>query len=279
TQALRYSEEMLRWYTALWDLGIGVDIVPTSADLTGYELVIAPTLHTVSAAEAERLAEAARAGAQVVLTFFSGIVDENDHVHLGGYPGAFRDLLGVRTEEFYALQEGEVLHLDDGTAADLWSEKTHLEGAEAVRSWADGAPRGRPAVTRNEVGVEGGAAWYVAARPSADGLETLVAEIAEAAGVEPAVPGQHRDVEAVRRFAEDGTSYLFVLNHSEFDQVVQVSGIDLLRGTDADGAHPVPAGAGAVRRERWGRGAGRSTTAPGCTWHTGVRRLTREVRR
>src|SRR5699024_825572 len=94
TQALRYSEEMLRWYTALWDLGIGVDIVPTSIDLTGYELVIAPTLYTVSAPEAERLAEAARAGAQVVISFFSGIVDENDHVHLGGHPGAFRDLLG-----------------------------------------------------------------------------------------------------------------------------------------------------------------------------------------
>src|SRR5699024_7024055 len=165
----------------------------------------------------------------------------------------------------------------------LWSEKTHLEGAEAVRTWADGALRGRPAVTRNEVGVEGGAAWYVAARPSADGLETLVAEIAEAAGVEPAgpglhrdveagrrcagdgaadprrrdashgqpgVPGLHRDVEAVRRCAEDGTTYLFVLNHAEFDQVVQVSGIDLLRGTDADGAHTVPAGAVAVIRER-----------------------------
>ena len=121
TQALRYSEEMLRWYTALWDLGIGVDIVPTSTDLTGYELVIAPTLYTVSEPEAERLAEAARAGAQVVITFFSGIVDENEHIYLGGYHGAFRDLLGVRTEEFYALQEGESLHLDDGTAADMWS--------------------------------------------------------------------------------------------------------------------------------------------------------------
>src|SRR5699024_5655577 len=135
-------------------------------------------------------------------------------------------------------------------AADLWSEKTHLEGAEAVRSWADGALRGRPAVTRHEVGVEGGAAWYVAARPAAAGLETLVAEIAEAAGVAPAVPGLARGGEAVRRFAEDGTTYLFVLNHSECDQVVQVSGIDLLRGTDADGAHTVPAGAVAVIRER-----------------------------
>ena len=145
TQALRYNEEMLRWYTALWDLGIGVDLVPTGTDLTGYELVIAPTLYSVSGQEAERVAEAARAGAQVVITFFSGIVDENEHIYLGGYPGAFRELLGVRTEEFYALQEGEVLHLDDGTAADLWSEKTHLEGAETVRTWADGALHGRPA--------------------------------------------------------------------------------------------------------------------------------------
>ena len=223
-----------------------MDIVPTSTDLTGYELVIAPTLYTVSAPEAERLAEAARAGAQVVITFFSGIVDENDHIHLGGYPGAFRDLLGVRTEEFYALQEHEILHLDDGTAADMWSEKTHLEGAEAVRTWADGPLHGWPAVTRHVVGEEGGAAWYVAARPAADGLETLVEEIASAAGVEPAVPGLHRDVEAVRRFAEDGTTYLFVLNHSDRDQVVQVSGRELLRGTEADGAHTVPAGAVAV---------------------------------
>ncbi|MGP9601795.1 beta-galactosidase [Brachybacterium sp. AOP42-E1-35] len=249
TQALRYSEEMLRWYTALWDLGIGVDIVPTSTDLTGYELVIAPTLYTVSAQEAEHLAAAARAGAQVVITFFSGIVDENEHIYLGGYPGAFRDLLGVRTEEFYALQEGEILHLDDGTAADLWSEKTHLEGAEAMLSWADGPLHGWPAITRNVVGEEGGAAWYVAARPSVEGLEALVEEIAAAAGVEPAVPGLHRDVEAVRRFAEDGTTYLFVLNHSDRDQVVQVSGQELLRDTEAVGAHTVPAGAVAVIRE------------------------------
>ncbi|MGP5638897.1 beta-galactosidase [Brachybacterium tyrofermentans] len=249
TQALRYNEELLRWYTALWDLGVGVDMVPTGVDLIGYELVIAPTLYSVREDDAERLADAARAGTQVVITFFSGIVDEHDHVHLGGYPGAFRDLLGVRTEEFYPLQDGETLHLDDGTAADLWSEKTHLEGAEVVRSWADGPLRGWPAVTRHGVGADDGAAWYVAARPSADGLETLVAEIVAAAGVEPSVSGLHRDVEAVRRFAEDGTTYLFVLNHSDRDQVVQVSGRELLTGTDAGGAFTVHAGSAAVIQE------------------------------
>ncbi|MFC7455583.1 beta-galactosidase [Brachybacterium sp. GCM10030267] len=247
TQALRYSEELLRWYTAFWDLGVGVDMVPVDADLTGYELVLAPTLYTVRDEDADRLAAAARSGAQVVITFFSGIVDENDHVRLGGYPGAFRDLLGVRTEEFAPLLADQVLHLDDGTEADLWSEKTRLEGAEAIRSWADGPLHGRPAVTRNPVGE--GAAWYVAARPSAEGLEALVAEIVAAAGVEPSVAGLHRDVEAVRRFAEDGTTYLFVLNHSDRDQVVQVSGYEMLSATDVEGAVTVHAGAAAVVRE------------------------------
>ena len=39
----------------------------------------------------------------MLVTYFSGIVDEHDHVRLGGYPGAFRDLLGVRVEEFFPL--------------------------------------------------------------------------------------------------------------------------------------------------------------------------------
>ena len=142
TQALRYSEEMLRWYTALWDLGIGVDIVPTSADLTGYELVIAPTLYTVSEQEAERVAEAARAGAQVVITFFSGIVDENEHIYLGGYPGAFRDLLGVRTEEFYALQEGEI------AAPGRRHRRGHVEREDPPRGRRGEAHLGRRAAAR-----------------------------------------------------------------------------------------------------------------------------------
>ncbi|MEE1619597.1 beta-galactosidase [Brachybacterium sp. J153] len=247
TQALSYPGELLRWYTALWDLGLGVDLVPVGGDLDGYDLIIAPTLYTVRDEDAERLAAAAREGAQVVITFFSGIVDENDLVRLGGYPGAFRELLGVRTEEFDPLLEDEVRHLDDGSSADLWSERTHLEGARAVRTWADGPLHGWPAVTRHEVGE--GAAWYVAARPSVAGLEALLEEIADAAGVEPAVPGLHRDVEAVRRFAEDGTTYLFVLNHSDRDQVVQVDGRDLLTGHTADGAFTVPAGGVAVIEE------------------------------
>ena len=88
TQQLRYSEELLRWYTALWDLGIGVDVVGIDADLAAYDLLVLPTLYTVTDRDAARVATAAEAGTHVVVSFFSGIVDEHDHVRLGGFtPG------------------------------------------------------------------------------------------------------------------------------------------------------------------------------------------------
>ena len=35
-----------------------------------------------------------------VFTYFSGIVDEHDRVHLGGYPAPFRKLLGLEVSEW-----------------------------------------------------------------------------------------------------------------------------------------------------------------------------------
>ena len=104
---LRYREEALDWYTALLDLGVRADVLPVGSPFDEYEVVIAPMLHVVSAAPA-RAARGVRRrpAAHLVTTYFSGIVDEHDHVWLGGYPGALRDLLGIRIEEFVPLLPG-----------------------------------------------------------------------------------------------------------------------------------------------------------------------------
>ncbi|MET9594342.1 beta-galactosidase [Streptomyces sp. NPDC006516] len=248
TQALGYMEEVMRWYRALWQRGIAVDIVSAATDASAYKALVVPTLHTVSDEDAARIAGAAHAGAVVLVTFFSGIVDEHDHVRLGGYPGAFRELLGVRTEEFYPLQEGEVLTLDDGTRADLWSEKTHLEGAEALRTWADGPLAGLPAVTRNDAGR--GSAWYVATRPDDEGVAGIIGACLAEAGVAPVVAGLPEGVEAVRRHADDGSSFLFVINHTERAVEVPAEGRELLSGQDAVGRVTVPPLESVVVHER-----------------------------
>ncbi len=241
-----YDREGQEWYAALWDAGITVDVVPPDADLSSYAVVVVPALYSCTDSAAANIAAAARGGAQVVITYSSGIVDEREQVRPGGYPGAFRELLGVRTEEFFPLGPDETVRLDDGTTASVWTELTHLDGATVVASYVDGPVAGAPATTRHAVGA--GEAWYVATRLDPDGKAEIIRRVCEAARVEPVleVPA---GVEVVRR-ESPSHSFLFVLNHRDEDLALKVSGHDMLNDEPVDGDLTVGAGAFTVIRER-----------------------------
>jgi beta-galactosidase len=226
-----YLDRVRAFHAALWRAGVTVDVVHPEHEWSGYQLVLVPSLYLVSDATAEALEQYVRKGGHAVVSYFSGIVDPDDAIRLGGYPGAFRELLGVRVEEFRPLAAGETVELDDGSVASVWTEDLRLDGAQAVMSHLDG----RPAVTRHEYGD--GVAWYAATRlDPAPLLERVCAE----AGVGPVLPGLPAGVEAVRRRGADG-DFVFVLNHTA--GAVAVPGEDLLGG---DGT--VPAGGVAVMR-------------------------------
>ena len=109
-------------YEAFWHLDVTVDFVRPDADLSAYKVVAIPSLYLVSDSAAANLTRYVEAGGQLVCNFFSGIVDPNDAVRLGGYPGAFRQLLGVRVEEFYPLLEHQTVTLADGGTGRVWTE-------------------------------------------------------------------------------------------------------------------------------------------------------------
>lgn len=240
-----YLDRAHALYRAFWERGVGVDFAGPDDDLTGYRLVVVPTLYLVRDATVARLEEVARAGATVVVTYFSGIVDENDHIRLGGYPGAFCDLLGVWVEEFLPLREGESVRLSDGTGADVWTEHLHLRGAEPVVTCLDGPAAGLAAVTRHEVGD--GAAWYVATRTDPSGTAALVERLLAETGVRPVAPTRP-GVEVVRR-SDGRASWLFVLNHTAAPAAVDCQGHDLVTERDVRGPLVVPGGGVAVVRE------------------------------
>jgi len=243
-----YLDQVHAYYTALWRAGVTVDIVGPTSDLTGYRLVVVPTLYLADDTVAPSLERHVQGGGSLLITYFSGIVDENDHIRLGGYPGAFRELLGIRSEEFFPLRLGESVQLDDGSTATVWTEHLHLEGAEALASYTDGPLPGTPALTRRAVDG-GGAAWYVATRLDADATDALIARLLTEADVRPvvqAVPG----LEAVRRSHADGRTFLFLLNHTDAPVDVATKGADLVTGKDIDGIVTVPPGGVALIRER-----------------------------
>ncbi|TNH26981.1 beta-galactosidase [Micromonospora orduensis] len=240
-----YTDRLTALHGALWRAGVTADVVHPSADLSGYRLVLAPTLYLIRDADVEALRRYVEAGGTVAVTYFSGIVDENDHIRLGGYPGAFRDLLGVRTEEFFPLRAGEQVRLDDGSTADVWAEWVHPDRAEVLASYTDGPLPGVPALTRHRVGD--GAAWYVATRLDEPATDRLVARLLDEAGVRPAAPAPP-GVEVVRR--RDGErTWLFVLNHTGAEIRLPVAGVELLTGARCAGELTVPAGEVAVVRE------------------------------
>jgi beta-galactosidase len=251
---LRYGDDAHAIHAALLHRGITCDVVHPDTDLSGYGAVVVPTLYLMRHEAAEAVAAAARAGAQVLVTFFSGMVDEDDHVLLGGYPGALRDLLGLRVEQLHPLLSGDLVALDDGTSASTWSEQIAITAgdgdhtAEVLARYDGGALDGRPAITRRPVGE--GAAWYVSTRLDQSGLEHLLDQVLDAAGVTAPVEAPH-GIEQVRRRGDDG-SYLFLISHRDDEVHLDVRGHDLVSGLDLDGRLTLPAGGVAVVRETAG---------------------------
>ena len=224
---VKYLDLLRAFHRSLYLRGISVDIVHPSAPLEGYDLVLVCTLYSVTDHAAANIAAAASAGATVLVSYFSGIVDQNDHVRLGGYPGAFRELLGVRVEEFHPLPAGAQLKLSDGSVSSVWSEHVHLAGADAVQAFTEYPLEGLPSLTRRAVGA--GTAWYLATFPDRDGIEAIVDRLLADSGVAPlalADPG----VELMRRRAADGQGFLFAINHTRSAASVQVSGLDIITG-------------------------------------------------
>jgi len=240
-----YPDRARAFHRALWDLGVSVDVVAPGATLEGYDLVVVPTLYLADDDAAPALETFVRGGGHAVVTYFSGIVDADDHIRTGGYPGAFRDMLGVFVEEFAPLLAGERVTLDDGGSADLWTEDLRLTGADAIVRYVDGPVPGRPAVTRHALGA--GVAWYVATRTDVATTARLVARIVEEAGVRP-VATTSPGVEVSRRRAGD-SSWLFVLNHTDAAAELPADGTDIVTGARVSGSVVVPAGGVAVVRE------------------------------
>jgi len=256
TQEHRYIEEVRAWYDALWRAGVTCDVIGSEQDLSGYRLLIVPSLHVVGDDAAAAIRAAAESGAQVVITYFSGTVDVRDHIRLGPYPGAFAELVGVAMEEFAPLPPGALAAMSVGPERRLpdlerehgsvWTERGRAhQDTEVVAQFSEGPSAGSPAVTRRGVGT--GSAWYVATRLSPSGLDTLVAELVREAGVEVPLPSRPAGVDVVRRRRGRHT-WTFVIDHGGRGVEVPLTGTDLVSQQDCAVDDPllVPAGGVAV---------------------------------
>jgi beta-galactosidase len=237
--------ETRSWHDALYRAGITTDFRQSTDDLSSYRLVVAPVQYLATDAGIANLEQYVEGGGHLVVTYFSGIADENDHIRLGGYPGAFAELLGVRIEEFFPLHAAEVVPLNQFGTGSIWSELGRTTTAEVLASYTEGPVAGSPAVTRNVVGQ--GVAYYVGTSLGRDGMAELIRQLAAGAKLTPVLANLPAGVEAVTRVSGD-SNWTFVINHSDMGATVSLSGTDVLTGQDVRDTLTVAAGGVSVVR-------------------------------
>nr|WP_273653502.1 beta-galactosidase [Cellulomonas fimi] len=240
-----YVQTLLQYHRALWSANAAVDVVPVTADLAGYDVVVAPLLHLLKGDVVERLTAFVHRGGSLVTTFYGGRVDEDDNAFLGEPP--LDALLGVRVEETDSaapdVANPVTLRLGgpgtDG-AIDWNGSTTHPatlvfellvphDGTEVVGTYGADFYAGTPAVTRAARGE--GAAWHVGTGLDDDGVARVLRHVLDQHGL----MGPHADepaLEVVDRVQPDGTRYRFVLHHGSTPLTVtsEVEGTDALTG-------------------------------------------------
>ncbi|MFP4977630.1 beta-galactosidase [Paenibacillus sp. CN-4] len=248
TVALNYVDEIHKYYDALYQQNIEADMIGVEEQFDRYEIVIAPVMYMVKPGFAEKVEAFVRRGGTFVTTFFSGIVNENDLVTLGGYPGELRSVLGIWAEEIDALLPGMgnqiVMEqawggLNGSYECGILCDLIHTEGAETLARFGSDFYKDMPAVTVNNFGE--GRAYYIASSPDAAFLRGFLGKLCEDKGIRPLVSAPE-GLESVQRVKE-GASFLFLLNHTAGELSADIGTgerLDLLSGDKVSGSVTVP---------------------------------------
>jgi beta-galactosidase len=240
---LKYIEQLEIYYKALYDMNIATDIIRPDSDLSKYDIVIAPVLYMVKQSVADNIEKFVAEGGMFITTFFSGLVDENDLVVLGGYPGKLRKLLGIWAEELDALlpdmrnsmiMAGDFGNVSGTYSCDMLCDLVNLEGAKALAVYGQDFYAGKPVVTENTFGK--GKAYYVASVPENQFVKEFLKELCGRRGIKAPFDAP-AGVEVTQRFKSE-KEFTFVLNHNETSISVDLGGteyIDLITGCNKTG--------------------------------------------
>ena len=231
TQHVHHVDEPLAWFRALADQGVTADVVPVRGAWDDYEMVVLPSVYLLSEETTRRVRDYVVGGGRLVVTYYTGISDEKDHVWLGGYPGSIRDVVGVRVEEFMPMGDDftgvpDRLELSNGAVAhDIADVIGSVDGTATVLETFKDDPwtgmDGAPAIVAHTFGE--GRSVYVGARLGRDGIALSLPEILDSLGMAEA-GGNDGRVLHVEREGADGSRFVFSFNRTHETVRVPVEG-------------------------------------------------------
>ncbi len=202
------------FYDALYEKNITADFIRPLDNLSKYRLIIAPSLHLLSGAEADAIKLYVQNGGVVIGTCNTGLVNEHHIAPDQGYPLELTDLFGLEVLEFDVLSPEEENHLifkggfpaSQMHPAKYWCDIIEPKDCEIIATFASSFYAGRPAITINSFGM--GKAIYIGTVSHRPFYVDLVRWLRELCDLQPPikVPNQ---VEVTLR--ESGEKRVYVL--------------------------------------------------------------------
>ena len=193
---LVYWDELKRHYNALARAGIAVEFGDETADLTGYRLVVVPMLYLLTDDFAKKLCDFAQNGGTVVVTYWTGVVDESDLCRLGDTPYGLTGLLGLRRTEIDGMYDGETRRCTPASGCALPEAQASIlcevavpndtDPAEPLSVYAEDYFAQYPAAAVHKYGA--GRAYYLASRFDEDFYRAFYRDAAKELGLVPAWP-------------------------------------------------------------------------------------------
>ena len=233
-------------YTALHDRNISTDFARPSEDLSKYKIVFAPSLHLLSAGDADRLKLYVQNGGTLIATFNTGLVDEHSLVSATGFPNNLTDLFGLEVQEFDTLPPSEENHLTFKGAfptshlhpARLWCDLIEPKGCQVLATYSKDFYAGKPAMTMNTFGL--GKAIYIGTQCHQHFYHDLVSWLRNMVGLHPLLKVPENIEVSMRE--KEGSRIYFLLNHQTSPIRVQFYKPmhDFLTGANIVGNYDVP---------------------------------------
>ena len=224
---LKYLPQIQKYYAGFHNKNIPVDFVKPTDDFSKYDIIIAPVLYMLKDTVADNIKKFVSNGGTFLTTFFSGYVDENDRVKIGGYPSELRDLLGLWVEELDALPPEINNSIQMNSTLEGFSSEyncnmlfdiINLEGATVFGTYGSDFYKGHPVFTCNKFGS--GDAYYIASNPETKFVDDLVNYLDAKHSLSLDFENQP-GIEITKR-SKDDKNIFFILNHNNEEKILNL---------------------------------------------------------
>lgn len=219
-EGMDYFDNIKTIHRAFTKLGMMTDVLSEKEDLSGYKLIVAPSLFLLEPELASHLEECVDNGATLVLMPRTGVKNQHNVCWIQPLPGPLSAAAGVTVAEYDPIGKDahKIRWQDKSYSCSQWCDILTPQSAEPVAWYEDDFFAGQAAATVRVLGK--GRVYYLGTFPEEDFYVDFFRDAAEQSGLN-LFPGLPEGVQISVR-ANKSTQYLFLMNLTRKQQTVQL---------------------------------------------------------